>query len=151
MPNHYSLSCPRSHAIPIPPPTQVETDGSRQETTKEVKRAIFACPDCGYVSAYSESDVQEAHAPQPDLFLSKKRDLVSIQVDCDGKNCEVPKEIYIIAGTVEDVWTPKAVPKDWEFADTARCSRGHKLAIRDKERFLYQAHKVASPFYRKSP
>ena len=142
--SHYSLRCPRSHDIPIPPPTRAEIGGSPQGTATGVKRAIFVCPYCGIVSVYSELDIQEKQAPTQHPFLGNGFDLVSIHVGCDGQNCAVPTEVHMIVENAKETSTLTAVPKDWKFADNARCSFGHKLEI--QKDLLSKAPPVPSPF-----
>jgi hypothetical protein len=90
--SHCSLQCPNLHRIPVPCPNLLEIEGSLQQTTKGNRKAVFVCPDCGLGSAYSAQDiVQDMIAGTPSLFLAGECHLVSLEIECDGQNCEAPK------------------------------------------------------------
>jgi hypothetical protein len=130
---HYVLECrrgPHVHYIPIPRPSRLGTDASLQAITTAWKKATVACPVCGFVSVYSESDVQVQMSPKPDPFEADARRLVYLEVECDGRNCRVPKTVHTIMGNDKGIWKQKVAPKDWEFDFHCVCDKGHLLAPR---------------------
>lgn len=124
---HYYLICGCLGRIPLPRPTQLDTHGNPLAITKDSTKEILACPDCGLVRAYSAQDLQWQMLPIPDPFLSKQCVLVSLEVECDGKNCVAPKAVHTILGTDKGQWRPKVVPKDFQFSSDARCGDDHQL------------------------
>jgi hypothetical protein len=144
---HYSLPCPGWHGIPIPNSILEETIASLEGIAKVEKKAIVACPECGLVSVYSESDIQSAAFPTPDPFESGECILVLVEVGCDGAGCEVPKGVHTIFETEKRTWKPRVAPKDWKFSHDARCRDNHQLMgkWKDSPRMVWQA--VHSDFW----
>jgi hypothetical protein len=142
---HRFLRCPNSHAIPLPRPSHIERDDNLQEKAMENRRAVFVCPHCGLVSAYYGQDIVEQMAGTPTLFQLEQCSLVSIEIECDGKNCEALKVVHTIAGIATGTWTPKVVPRDWQFSESARCGAGHKLRF-DESRGLHLQSDADFPF-----
>lgn len=127
----YVLECrrgPQVHYIPIPRPNRLEIDSSPQARATDARRVLVACPECGFVSAYSESDVQVQMSPKGDPFEAGIRRLVSIQTECDDKNCETPRSVHTILANDGGTWTQKSLPKTWQFSPECRCEAGHSLA-----------------------
>ena len=71
--------------------------------------------------------VQDMVVGTPSLFLAGECHLVSLEMECDGQNCEAPKIVHTIQGDEKGTWKPKAALKDWHFSDTALCGGGHRL------------------------
>ena len=127
----YVLECrrgPQVHYIPIPRPSRSEIDASPPVTTTAAKKVFVACPECGFVSAYSEADVQVLMSPKGDPFEADIRRLVSIQVECDDKNCDTPKSVHTVLQNDMGTWTQKALPRYWRFSSDCLCDSGHPLA-----------------------
>ncbi len=124
---HRFLRCPNSCAIPLPRPSLLETDDNLRKKAKENRRAIFVCPSCGLVSAYYAREIVEHLTGTPSLFQQGECHLVSLEIECDGQNCEARKVIHTIQGDVAGTWRPKVAPKDWHFSETALCAVGHRL------------------------
>jgi hypothetical protein len=125
---HCFLHCPHVHAIPLPTPSLLERDGSPRSSAKENRTAVFVCPECGLGSSYSSQDIHEqVIADRPSLFQRGECLLVSVEIECDGENCEAPKVIHTIQGVDTGTWRPTAAPKDWHFSETALCVRGHRF------------------------
>jgi hypothetical protein len=142
---HYFLKCPSLHGIEIPRPKRLATDGDFREIATENRRAIFACPYCGVVSAYYGREIQEILVETLDPFLKRERSLVYMPIECEGVGCEAPKIIHTIIGTPLGTWNPTVTPKDWYFSDSAVCECGHKLRF-DESRRLHVAETAEVPF-----
>ena len=84
-------------------------------------------------------------ADRPDLFQRGECILVSIEIECDGHNCEADKLIHTLQGIGTGFWTPKTAPKDWRFPDSIRCSAGHSLRF-DESRKLHVVTQAELPF-----
>jgi hypothetical protein len=135
---HRFLPCRNSHAIPLPRPSLLETDDNLQQKAMENRRAVFVCPYCGLVSAYFGREIVEHLVGTPSLFQLGECNLVSIEIECDGKNCEAQKVVHTIAGTVKGTWRPRVVPKDWQFSESALCGTGHRLRFDEPLRIHLQ-------------
>jgi hypothetical protein len=116
---HRFLRCHNSCAVPLPHPKQTKA--------QENRIAVFACPHCGLASAYSAQDIVEHLFRMPSLLQLRECRLVSIEIECDGTNCEAQKKIRTIDGYVEGTWRPKVDARDWTFSETACCGAGHGL------------------------
>jgi len=139
------LRCRNACAIPLPHPTLEEIESSLRPTAKEDRTAIFVCPYCGLVSEYSGQDIHELQMVNtPSLFQAGECVLVSIEVECDGKNCAAPKTIHAIQGAGAGTWKPMVAPRDWIFSETALCGAGHKLRF-DESAPIHRAYLANSP------
>jgi hypothetical protein len=144
---NYFLRCrgPKSCAIPLPPPSRAEIDGSLQTIKRDNRRAVFVCPYCGLVSAYYGQDIQEMPLQTPDPFQAGECNLASIEVECDGENCRLQKLVHTIAASVSGTWRPKVVPRDWRFSDSAICEAEHKLRF-DESAGIHWVIRTDDPF-----
>ncbi|MGH9426403.1 MAG: hypothetical protein ACRD2L_08895 [Terriglobia bacterium] len=113
--------------------------------------ALFVCPRCGLVSAYSKQDVKKGESPEQNGFLQGKLYLRYIEVGCDGYGCAFQPRIYLIStrpatpiGEEKDAFDAKQM-KDWKLAEFARCGAGHGIVMNPEGR-LYQAQSGESPF-----
>jgi hypothetical protein len=129
----------------VPPPSLLDIDGNPRSSTKEKRQAVFVCPYCGLASLYSTGDVlPQMLVDKPSLFEAGECLLVSAEIECDGQNCEAPKVIHTIQGDEQGTWRPKAIPRDWQFSDSARCGAGHKLRLEAGQK--YKLTQVPYPF-----
>lgn len=138
---HCFLRCksPNHCAIPIPHSSPLEIDGNLRRTTKESQKAVFVCPYCGLVSAYSLQDaVEHLVVDTPSLFQSNECHLAAIEVECDGKNCEAQKVIHVIQGDEKGTWRPTVSPKGWRFSESACCEAGHKLRFEESGKYRWR-------------
>jgi hypothetical protein len=136
---HYLLVCRNLHNIPIPRPTPLGIDTSLQGRAKVEKKAIVACPACGLVSVYSESNIQMVLSPTPDPFEAGICRLIFVEVECDDRNCESPKAVHTTIGTDRGTWKEKAAPRTWNFDSGCLCDEGHHLApTRDDNHFAWE-------------
>lgn len=111
----------------------------------EDRTAVFVCPYCGLVSEYSRRDtLEQMMVDKPSLFQSGECILVSIEVECDGKNCEAPKTVHVVRDGGKGTWKFAVVPKDWKFSDTAKCGAGHQLRF-DKSRPIPRGYRTEFP------
>jgi hypothetical protein len=139
----YVLECrrgPNVHYIPIPGPSRSEIYANPLATSKDAKRVLVACPECGLVSAYSESDVQVQMSPSGDPFEADIRRLVSLQVECDDRNCDTPRSIRTILENDRGTWTQRVLPRDWTFSSECLCQSGHRLAPNWEENHVAWTH-----------
>lgn len=142
---HSFLRCRNSCAIPLPHPP-LEMCANPQSKNTENRKVVVICPYCGLASAYSGRDVvQQVIEDKPSLFQDHECLLVSVEIECDSKDCEAPKVIYTVQGVATGTWRPKAVPKDWHFSDSARCEAGHKLNFEESHR-LHGVTRADYPF-----
>jgi hypothetical protein len=143
--SHCFLQCPNLHRIPVPCPNLLEIDDSLQQTGKANRKAVFVCPDCGLGSAYSAQDmVQDMIRGTPSLFLAGECHLVSLEIECDGQNCEAPKIVHTIQGDKKGTWKPTAALEDWHFSETALCGADHRLRLEGSK--LHQVTATEMPF-----
>jgi hypothetical protein len=143
---HYHLQCPNSHRIPVPHPIPLETDGSPRKTTTENRRAVFVCPYCGLVSAYSAQDLlQDQEIGKQSPFSVGVCGLFSLEIECDGKNCGALKVVHTIHNAGKEMWKEEIAPTNWTFSDSARCGAGHPLRF-DDSRILPREGPADLPF-----
>jgi hypothetical protein len=139
---HYSLPCPNGHGIPIPCPTLSGIHPSLLGTTMVEKKAILACPECGLVSVYRESQIHAVVSPTQDQFESHECHLVFLQIECDDKTCDTPTTVHTVIGSDRGIWKQKVAPKDWQFSSDCRCEKGHPLAPNwEEDRFAWEKRK----------
>jgi hypothetical protein len=125
---HRFLRCQNACAIPLPHSTPEETDSNLLQRPTDNRQIVFVCPYCGLGSAYSGQDVFEtAVAGKQSLFQQRECLLVSIEIECDGQDCEAPKVIHTLQGVETGTWKPTAAVKDWQYSETALCGAGHRL------------------------
>lgn len=134
---HYSLTCECFRGIPIPRPSRVDTDATPQEIATEPKTATVACPYCGLVSVYSESDVRETPSPRPDPFEAGEYRLFSMSIECDDTSCVVPVVVHRILagdkGNAKLTFAPKS-PEMWRLSPLVMRECVHPLTEKWKER-----------------
>jgi hypothetical protein len=124
--------------IRIPRPSLTGTIDNPLEMPKTDVRANFVCPECGLVSAYSHEDCDRSIGPTQDPFEQGLWSLVSIEVECDGKNCEAPKAIHTTSDNVSGTYKPEKTMGQWKADETALCGSDHHLKWRSDLR-LYKA------------
>ena len=139
---HYVLECrrgPHVHYIPIPRPSRLGTDANPPATATAGHKAIVACPECGLVSAYSESELQLQMSPRRDPFEAGECRLVFLRVECDDKTCDLPKAVHTVIGSGKGAWKEKVAPRDWEFDPECLCDKRHHLEPNwEENRFAWE-------------
>ena len=141
---HYYLECIGGHHIPLPRPTLIGTATNPVEMPRDGKAAVFACPECGLVRAYSRDEIRWIPLPTPDPFQVCECALAVVAVECDGKDCGAPKELFVIRGTGTGTWTPTVVPRQWIFSETVRCPDGHRMFL--DQSMEHQIQAAENPF-----
>jgi hypothetical protein len=127
----YFLRCECGNTIPLPHPTLASVVEAQTAPKKVIRKAVFACIECGLVSAYSSEDIQAILSPTPGPHLRGERTLGYIVPRCVGNNCEAPRRLYIL-GTgpaILETVRMKVPPRDWRFSPSATCEAEHALYI----------------------
>jgi len=128
----FFLKCECGHAIPLPHPTLEEMPGDETQRDRAARTAVFACTDCGLVSAYTSLNVHETFLPTPDPHLAGRLTLGYIEPECEGKHCEAPRRIYMLGSGPETIGVlpMRKTLRGWRVSPSAKCEAGHTLALR---------------------
>jgi hypothetical protein len=127
----YFLRCGCGETIPLPHPNLQEAIAIQTGEPREIRKAVFACTECGLVSAYSSEDVRAHPSPTPDPHRQGTRTLFYIEPQCDKTQCEAQKRLYLLGTGPATIGegVMKVRPKDWRFAPSATCTGGHALKL----------------------
>lgn len=126
---HCFLKCACGDQIPLPHPNLEEVIAFQTGASREIRKAVFVCTECGLVSAYSSGDVHSHLAPTPNPYQLQERILGYIETRCAVTNCEAEKRLYLLATGERTIGegAMKVRPRDWRFSPSATCTAGHAL------------------------
>src|SRR6202011_5192912 len=119
-----------SMPIPVPSPTHTGRIADLEGLARGARTAAFLCSACGLVTLYSDADLADQVLGTHDPYLQKLLDLVYIEAECVGSNCESRKKIHAGWDCARTNFATTIPMNEWRFDDSVRCENRHPVRLR---------------------
>jgi hypothetical protein len=129
--------------IPVPVPKQTGTIEHPLGMPEDATTAAFLCPECGFVTLYSQLHLDREIGGTPDPYSENKLSLAYLSVGCVDSNCESRTKIHVVCDKKTGTPATNVPMQKWDL-DRLKCERGDLLVFFPAE---YQQFYVAEmPF-----
>lgn len=131
--------------IPVPVPKQTGTIEDPLGMPTDETTAAFLCPECGFVTLYSQRHLDREIGGTPDPYLEGELSLAFLLVGCVDSNCESRTKIHVVCHKKTGLPATRVPMQKWIFDSQVICERSrHPLLFLPAE---YQALYLADmPF-----
>jgi hypothetical protein len=109
--------------IPVPVPKQTGTFEDPLGMPKDATTAAFLCPECGFVTLYSQLHLDREIVGTPDLYSENRLHLVYLLVGCVDSNCESQTKIRVVCDKKTGLPATKIPMQKWVFDSTVVCAK----------------------------
>lgn len=109
--------------IPVPVPKQTGTFEDPPGRPKDATTAAFLCPECGFVTLYSQLHLDRELGGTPDPYSENRLSLAYLLVGCVDNNCEPRTKIHVVCDKKTGNPDTKVPMQKWLFDTKVVCGQ----------------------------